>query len=386
MGVIMKEITLNDIFPEAGKVLLTGSGREFVKKIGEEVIKDAVLGVLKGENLRSQTEYLTRSRITQVSASLVALYLKGTLSIPQFSDKLVKIAIKQLRGSKRNDNSLMWPAQWFLGLTGKSVQNVLKSDHSVIDDYADKFTEAMQVAIEKTRIEFGELKVVMGLVKNSDNDETAVLNWKDILQLTTAIGAQTLTIRGSDKSMYGKLFEKLILGTILTILGFKRIDTPTDAKILNEPGVFWLSDSGNTRECDATVLYSPYKLARFDIGFIGPGNSEISKDKLSRFSTEENYLGKKTYTKTFIVVDRLPKTTKTANAAKEIKAEIIQMSMKYWPKELAYKMKLTLGLEHKLLKMPDEMIAQYLEDKIKTINILDFLNNIMIDSDVADEI
>jgi hypothetical protein len=380
----MKELTLNELYPESGKVLLSGSGRAFVKRLGEEVIKEAVLGVLKGENLRSQTEHLTRSRITQVSASLVMLYLKGSLTVPKFSDKLVSLSIRQLTSSKRSDTALMWPAQWFLGLTGKSVENVLKGDHSAMHEYGDKFTEVMQVAIDKTINDFGNLKVVMGLVKQSEKETAAVLGWKDMLLLTTAIGAQTLTIRGSDKSMYGKLFEKLVLGSILTILGFKRIDKPTDAKILSKPGVFWLSDSGNTRECDATVLYSPYKLARFDIGFIGPGNPEISKDKLSRFSTEENYLGIKTYTKTFIVVDRLPKTSKTASAAREINADIIQMSMKYWPKELASKMAASLGLQHKLLNMPDTMIAQYLEDQMKPINILEFLNNVVMDSDITD--
>ncbi len=33
------------------------------------------------------------------------------------------------------------------------------------------------------------------------------LDWDGITRLTTAIGSQTLTIRGSDKSIYGKLFE-----------------------------------------------------------------------------------------------------------------------------------------------------------------------------------
>ena len=380
-----KEITLNDLFPEKGKVLLTGTGKEFVKRIGESVIKDAVLGVLRGENIRSQTEYLTRIRITQISAALITLYTRGHLTIPDFSDKIIGMAFLQLINSKKNANTLIWPAQWFIGLTGKSVQNVLKSDHKALLDYIKNFTESMKTAINKSAEDFGNIKVTMGFLEEFESGKTVELGWKELLQLSTAIGAQTLTIRGSDKSMYGKLFEKLILGTSLTILGFKRIDPPKDAAVLKNSGLFWLSDSSNERESDATVLYEPYKLARFDIGFIGPGNSEISKDKLSRFSSEQKYLNEQTYTKTFIIVDRLPTTGKTQRAAKLINADIIQMSMKYWPRELAAKMGAAIGLKHPLQSMREDAVAEYLANEMKGINILDFLNNFVIEQGRIEE-
>jgi hypothetical protein len=65
------------------------------------------------------------------------------------------------------------------------------------------------------------LALTLGIVENGKGKQTP-LTWKDITRLTTAIGSLTLTIRGSDKSIYGKLFERLILGSVLSILGFQQ--------------------------------------------------------------------------------------------------------------------------------------------------------------------
>ena len=90
-----------DLFPENSRVLLTGSGKEFVQRIGEDVIRNAVLGVLKGENLRTQTEYLTRSRISQINTALIVLYLHGLMTIDEFSENLSTYASDQLRHAKK---------------------------------------------------------------------------------------------------------------------------------------------------------------------------------------------------------------------------------------------------------------------------------------------
>jgi hypothetical protein len=207
-----------------------------------------------------------------------------------------------------------------------------------------------------------------------DTGRRVQLNWKDIARLTTAIGAQTLAIRGSDKAIYGKLFEKLILGSFLTILGFERVN-PADNK--KDAGVFWLSDSSDIRESDATLLFKRGKLARFDIGFIGPGNSEISKDKLSRYAREIELGGHRRSSVTFIVVDRLPpKSKNTQAAAQAIGAEIIQMSMAYWPRELAQKLGARVGFRHELQRMADSEINAYLAEKLNAIPVQDFLSGV----------
>lgn len=377
------KLQISELMPDSGKVLLTGTGKDFVARVGEQLIREAVLGVLCGENLRLQTEYLTRSRISQLSTAIFALYFQGKLRIPDFSSRLLDISLAQLLAAKRSSNADVWPAQWFLGLTGKSVQNVLKSNPKALDEYLARFNESQEVAISRAENEFGKLNGKLGFAKDGKTGDIIELDWRDLLQLMTAIGAQTLTIRGSDKSLYGKLFEKLVLGSVLSILGYKRVDRPKN--IDKNSGVFWLSDGSANRESDATLLYKPAAQVRFDIGFIGPGNPEISKDKLSRFSTEPGTFGAKTYTKTFVIVDRLPQTGKTQDAAKSIGADIIQMSMQYWPRNLAHALSNVTHEDYEIASIADAKIRQYLVKKLAEISLLDFLDSVKLEDDLNDD-
>jgi len=367
-----KTRSIGDLFPEKSRLLLTGGGKEFIERIGVEATRRVIHHVMMGENLRSQTEPLTRRRVTQLSGAMVALFARGCLEVEQFTERLSDLAVEQLRTAKRNDKAAIWPAQWLIGLTGKSIQNVLRSKSEVIDIYIKDFESAIEEAAQKCREDLGDLRISLGYAE-SEEGARVELDWKDISRLTTAIGAQTLAIRGSDKSIYGKLFEKLILGAFLTLLGFERVNPATNTKAA---GVFWLSDSSDIRESDATLLVKRGKLARFDIGFIGVGNSEISKDKLSRYAREMEIAGGKSRSVTFIIVDRLPKTGKTEQAANAIGAEIVQMSMKYWPKELAQKLGNRLGIKHELQTMPDGKISEYLAGKLETIAVQDFLTGV----------
>ncbi|MDW4726356.1 CfrBI family restriction endonuclease, partial [Escherichia coli] len=82
-----------------------------------------------------------------------------------------------------------------------------------------------------------------------------------------------------EKSLHGKYFEKLILGSLFTIMGFEykeKIEEGLNAKC------FTLSTRADDRESDATLVFNG-KAIRVDIGFIGRGNTEISLDKVSRF-------------------------------------------------------------------------------------------------------
>ena len=368
------EFVFKELFPENGKVLLTGGGKQLVERLGIEAIRNVVFSVMKGENLRTQTEFISRRRIAQISGALIVMYAKGHVNIDDFNSKISDLAFNHLKISKRADNANVWPAQWILGLTGKSVQNVLRSDQEAYLSYISEFEKAIKDAALHCQEQYGDYTMSLGYIENGQGN-VAELDWQGIARLTTLIGAQTLAIRGSDKSMYGKLFEKLILGSILSILGFTRVDP---ANNVNTEKVFWLSDSSAARESDATALITAGKVARFDIGFIGPGNPEISKDKLSRFETEINLIGGKSNSVTFIVVDRLPQTSKTLAAAQRIGAEIIQMSMQYWPKELAIKLGKRFNFIHPLQTMPTAEVNSYIQTCLSQLSVQDFLNNVSI--------
>jgi len=161
--------------------------------------------------------------------------------------------------------------------------------------------------------------------------------------------------------MYGKFFEKLVLGSLLTLLGFalKKEDSESSEKF------FWLSERGKKRESDATVIYELGKGARFDIGFIGHGNTEISLDKVSRFEREIEIGSLKDYMSTIILVDRIGDKSRIISMAKQIDGDIIQMSMTYWVKEVASVLHSRMDFFHPLLSMDGESSILYINDQMK---------------------
>lgn len=366
-----ENVSINNLFPESARLLLTGGGKEFVEKVGVEASRQIIIRIMMGENVRTETEPLSRRRIAQTSAAMIALFANGWLTVENFTDRISNLALEQIKSSRKTDNASIWIAQWLIGLTGKSFQNILRSNPEEIDEYIRDFETAVEESANKS-LEYGDLKMTLGFLEDQTGRK-AELGWKEIIRITTAIGSQTLTIRGSDKSIYGKLFEKLVLGSILTILGFERVDCSNNTKT---SGVFWLSDSSDDRESDATLIYELGRVVRFDIGFIGKGNSEISKDKLSRYAREMETGSSLSSSITFIIVDKLPETSRTVLAAQRIGAEIIQMSMQYWTRTLAQRLSDRIGLNHELQTIEDSEMYSYLDEKLKNIPIQDFLTGL----------
>ncbi|GAP40177.1 CfrBI family restriction endonuclease [Flexilinea flocculi] len=363
---------IDDLFPEKGKLVLTANGKEFIERLGVETARQVILAVLRGENIRTQTEPLTRRRVAIATGAMVYLFAKGWAEIDNFTENLSAFALEQMDNTPQSKKDTFWPAQWLIGLTGKSIQNVLRSNPELRQSYIQDFENAVEEAARRCEEDFGEISMSLGYVVDGElRQSVSALNWKDLTRLTTAIGATTLTIRGSEKSTYGKLFERLIMGSVLTILGFEHVENSQSPKIER---VFWLSDSSDVRECDATIRLRPGKLARFDIGFIGKGNPEIMKDKLTRYANEVEQNGTANFSQTFIIVDKMPDTTKTIEAAKKSGSEIIQMSMQFWALELAKRLKARLGYSAEILSVPEDELSDYIEQKLQPVPILNFLN------------
>ncbi len=195
-----------------------------------------------------------------------------------------------------------------------------------------------------------------------------------MVELLQTIGAQTLAIRGSEKSTYGKLFERLILGSLLSIFGFKLV---SKNNITIPKRVFWLSSIGEKRESDATLLYQAGKGIRFDIGFIGRGNPEISLDKVSRFEREIELGTTKWFMGTIILVDTIGKRSKIVRLAEAIDGTIIQMSMAYWPKQVAVELKKKIGFTHDLASMSDHQIQQFIKKKMLDMPLESFITRVV---------
>lgn len=306
--------SLFEAFPEDARKLLTATGSEIIERLGIDVIREVVGDVLLGGNVRNATEQLTRRRLTILNAGLVVSFLEAALANPGLDD-LLDEARERYQSSEVSKEERQF-LRWVLGLTGKQVDNVLRNDPDAWLGYVEGTKEIL-------------IEVADSLPDLSGVEGCGESGWDFFLKLGMAIGAQTLAIRGSEKSVYGKLFERFVLTGALHSLGFSLADGPT----LDEDS-FWLSERGNRRESDATAYHRGSIVVRFDLGFIGKGNPEISLDKVSRFGRVEEILGERRYVRTVILVDRIGKKSRIRVLAQEIEGMIIEMSDPAWLREL----------------------------------------------------
>jgi hypothetical protein len=162
--------------------------------------------------------------------------------------------------------------------------------------------------------------------------------------------------------MYGKLFEKLVLAGVLHVLGFKFVTGEEAA-----PRVFWLSSRGRKRESDGTAIVELGVGIRFDIRFIGPGNTEISLDKVSRFERRAEIANVTHYLHTFIIIDRVGKRSRIEELAREIEGTIIQMSASYWPITLGKAMeKVAPKYRSPFRGLSEAQAAEFIRKQLKT--------------------
>jgi hypothetical protein len=227
--------------PELGLSLAKYSGKQLVERLGQELVKNTVAAVLCGGNVRDLTEGLTHKRILLSNISLLVAFLNAE---KDFGKNLHLAIADELRNDGLKSEQKVF-LQWLMGLTIKGVQNILRNDDKHVEKYLIDLEKSFTSAAKQSQNEFGSFSAKLTLNKNSYN-----LSWLSILHLFSALGTQTLAIRGSEKSLYGKLFEKLILGSLLSILGFKLIDPKKSTK---SSKVFWLSQRETKRESDATV-------------------------------------------------------------------------------------------------------------------------------------
>lgn len=362
----MADTNFIDLFPLKARNLLKASGAELIAQVGMNTIKGIVYNVLIGQNLRDSTEWLTRKRVAMLNAATLVALLNGKQLDKDFIEKLPDIAASQL--IQRISKADKWLLQWTLGLTDKARQNVLRDDVGGVEILKKRYIELCREVIAECETDYGKLSGTIQL----NAHEQAELNWAFLLQLMTTVGAQTLAIRGSDKSTYGKLFERLVLGSLLHIFGFKRIDVPTPGAIVEHKEVFWLS-STDKRESDATALLDTGKGVRFDIGFIGRGNPEISLDKVTRFTREIEIGPKRWYLATIIIVDTIGKNSGIEELAKRVGGTIIQMSASYWPLQLAEVLRKETGFKAEILSVPADGIAKYLREKLSKVSFEEIL-------------
>ncbi|MDD5510379.1 MAG: CfrBI family restriction endonuclease [Dehalococcoidales bacterium] len=357
-----------NLMPPKARALVSGKGKEVVRQVGLDVIRDIVCDVLCGKNLRDSTEVLTRKKLATINAATLVMFIRGEAQSKGFAQHLPVIASEELQRKLNGEERQI--LQWFLGLTNKATQNVLRDSTDSLSKYRDEYLKTCEDVISTCETDYGKLR---GELQLGSHGKTGV-DWNFMIELLQTIGAQTLAIRGSEKSTYGKLFERLILGSLLSIFGFKLVPKNN---ITTPKGVFWLSSIGDKRESDATLLYQAGKGIRFDIGFIGRGNPEISLDKVSRFEREIELGSTKWFMGTIILVDTIGKRSRIVELAKAIQGTIIQMSMAYWPKQVALELNNRTGFTHELTRMPEDKIQQFLKKKMIDVPLESFITKVV---------
>ncbi len=315
-----KVMSIYSAFPEEAKDLLLVRGKDLLDTLGLPALRSVVSQVLCGVNIRSATETLTQKRISLLNAAMLKTYT-NLASTGLSSDEIVEGAFREIRSPKATvDEKIV--LRWMLGLTSKQVQNVLRSDDSAWKLYVENLRSSLDSSAELSESSYGDFPISEKSGKSND------LDWGWGLSLLMAIGSQTLATRGSEKSLYGKFFEKMIMGSVLSVLGFNLAD---ESKI--GPHSFMLS-STSKRESDATAIWKIGEGVRFDIGFIGRGNPEITLDKVTRFERDFEISGVTTHLKTIIIVDVVGSRSGIIDLAKKVDGVIIQMSATDWVKTL----------------------------------------------------
>ncbi len=355
---------LNKLIPPEGINLVKYSGAQFIDKLGLEIVQNVVASILSGRNVRDLTESLTQRRVLLMNASVLVAYMRALSSQEDLENKLTQII-------KSNLNLRISPAEktylyWFLGLTGKSIQNVIR-DSEGFSRYLDVFDENLHTISNDVVERYGDLAFNVNF-----EGKDLMLKWPNLLRCLLTIGAQTLTIRGSEKSLYGKMFEKLMLGSVLTLLGFEHIQQ-NDTKKSN--AVFWLSEREDKRESDATLLIRPGVGVRFDIGFIGRGNTEVSLDKVTRFEHLMERGGRQHNTITIILVDTIGDNSRIQDMARRIGGYILQMSETYWVYKLARILKEKCAYDSVIANLSMIESIPYIKSEMYKVDLSRFIDS-----------
>jgi hypothetical protein len=271
--------------------------------------------------------------------------------------EITDYAFKEIRRQDvSNEDKIV--LRWMLGLTQKQVQNVLRSDEDAWKQYVQSLKVNLDDSAKSAANFYGDFPL-RGSAKN-----VTALDWGWGLSFLMAVGSQTLATRGSEKSLYGKFFEKMIMGSVLSVLGFELAGRDS-----MKAKSFMLS-STSKRESDATAIWKIGQGVRFDIGFIGRGNPEITLDKVTRFEREEEIAGKSTHLKTFIIVDVVGPKSSIVEQARRVDGVIIQMSSSNWVKTLGSELERVLdGFHSPLNNFSSADYSKFIQSKVESAPI-----------------
>mgnify|MGYP005867320305 CR=1 FL=1 len=352
-----------DNYDELGKCNIKATRSDFTDTVGEEGIKDIIRKVFTGGNVRDTTEFITQRRLLSSYAATCELFIKYLHKDISELHKFIQTISSEYDLSRSIEQKTFY--LWMLGLTKKGYDNIVRDNFA---DYQKSFLQSIQDTEEDIRNHFGELSGTIELA-----EKKIPVNWNFLLLLSLCLGSQTLSIRGSAKSMNGKLFEKLLLGTLLSIMGFKFLPEPPFVGFKKTDKLFWLSNMDeNERETDATLVFNGIAIS-IDIGFIGKGNPEISLDKVTRFNRYKQISGIGHQMKTIIIVDTVAENSDLIHKAKRVDGVVLQMIKPDWTILFAKEVCKIFDIDHPLKHKSINELDAYFRSEMKYISVEQYL-------------
>jgi hypothetical protein len=233
-----------------------------------EQTRDIVLDLLSGGNYRSTTEAYTKQEIIIVASWLFDVLRRAKSYFgSNWQDELYQIVLEYPKSSFAG--YLMY---WLVGFGKKTGDNVIGSK-SKFPEYFERIQTVIQTTSETRHESFPHLKLT---VETDGNDSTEFNDAELMLALMSA-GAVMLSLRGSQKSFWGKRIGTSFLCTALSILGLEQgqdFEVNVAGEALGE----------NWREMDARVKATDVPFIPIEFGLIGRGNPEITSDKDERIA------------------------------------------------------------------------------------------------------
>lgn len=354
---------LFEYYNQLGRDNIKATSSDFTKAVGEEGIKDIIRKVFMGGNVRDVTEFITQRRLLNSYFAMLDLYMNYLGDYVSDTNAFAEMVTNDLKRAKTDEKIL---DLWLLGLTKKGLDNIVRTEANIVD-YQHSFSASLTDAAEDFENTYGKITGTIEI-----NNKKLNVDWKLLSLLFIAMGSQTLSIRGSAKSMNGKMFEKLVLGSLLTISGFKYLSGPP-LRMKKDEKYFWLSNmDANERETDATLAYNG-KAVSIDIGFIGKGNPEITLDKVTRFNAYKQIGGVDHDMATIIIVDTVAPNSDLVNKASRVNGRVLQMKESDWTIRFSNAINEIFGIETELSKKNQSELEDYFKEKLDNIDITEFI-------------
>lgn len=234
--------------------------------------------ILMGKNYRHLTEQRTKDKLILTYVWLYDLVTKAKNQLGHHWQQKLIDELQSRNCKPKEIKNLMY---WLVGLTDKTCTNIGESLDTTPNVMRDLLSHVKTLLID------------------IDREESIDMAWMMLMS-----GSATLNIRGSEKSFNGKRLEKVIIRSILAILG------------LTENKHYWINidrDEEVDRETDAEIQTRRTRI-RVEVGLIAPGNQEVIEDKISRVGRNG-----------IVIFDKVGKNSRIQNTADKATVKLIQL-------------------------------------------------------------